>query len=222
MKKMKSLSLTVALFAAGTIGANAGLTYDFSSGLDGFVNASLEPAPAGWSGGMAGKISYAGTGWTSPLIKEFAWGPGGGNANQQTEMQSLAFGDLDGNEARLQFDIIIDDASFPNNAATWFQFYRIGNSDGPLGWTQTQIIDGWHDPASPGNSGLRTWHVDVPFSAMGWEAGDSWFQVFVGLNGGAPVNYYIDNVVATLVPEPATFSLVGLGALALLISRRRE
>jgi hypothetical protein len=222
MKSMKSLAFAGALLAAGTIGAQADLLYDFSSGLDGFQNVTLEPGPAGWLGAPTAKMTHTAGGWQLPLVKEFAWGPGGGSANQQTEMQNLAWGDLDGNEARVSFDVMIDGASFPPGVATWFNFNVVGNSDGPLGWTQHEnlfTVSGWHNADDPA---LLSMHIDQPFSYLGWEAGDTWFQIYAGSNSEAPVNFYMDNFHMYLVPEPTTFSLAGLGALALLISRRRK
>ncbi len=224
MKLIKSLCIATALLGAGVIAAQADLMYDFNgpAGLDGFQNVVLSPGPVGWIGAPTAKTTHAAGGWQMLLTKEFSWGPGGGSANQQVEMQNLAWGDINGNEARLGFDIMVDGTSFPTNSGVWWQFNLVGNSDGPLGWTQVdKVIEGWQNPDQ---ADLRTWHFDMPFSKVGWEAGDTWFQLWMGANSDAayPVNFYVDNVQLYLVPEPTTLSLVGLGAVALLISRRRK
>ncbi len=229
MKLIKSLSIATALLGAGVIAAQASnpgaLMYDFSAGLDGFTGVTLDPGPAGWGYGPSAKTTHAAGGWQMIMTKEFSWGPGGGSANQQLAMQSLAWGDPDtGAEARLAFDIMVDGASFPTNAGVWWQFNLVGNSDGPMGWTQKdKVIEGWQNPDQ---ADLRTWHFDFPFSAVGWQAGDTWFQLWLGANsdGAYPVNFYVDNVFCYtgVVPEPTTLSLVGFGVAALLISRRRK
>ena len=155
------------------------------------------------------------------LTKEFDWQAGGGSANQQVEMQSLA--NLGG---RLAFDIMIDGGSFPAGVSGWFNFNVVGNSDGSAGWTQQENLftaSGWHNAD---DATLITLHVDNPFSFYGWQPGDSWFQLWTGCNsdGAVPVNFYIDNVNAysVAVPEPTTLALAGVGSVALLLARRRK
>ncbi len=215
----KFLTFTCAFVAAGAITAQADLLYDFSSGLDGFQNVTLTNGPAGWAGAPSAMQKHTAGGWQLPLAKEFAWGAGGGSANQQLEMQALA---NQGANAHISFDVMIDGASFPAGVATWFNFNVACNSDGAAGWTQREnlfTISGWHNADDPT---LFSMHIDQPFSYFGWDPGDSWFQIYAGANSdaAAPVNFYLDNVKLYVVPEPATAALLGLGALALLIRRR--
>lgn len=69
----------------------------------------------------------------------------------------------------------------------------------------------------------HTWHFDLSFADMGWQAGDSWFQVFFGSNSDAarPVQFLVDNIRVYEVPEPTSLALAGLGAAMLLILRRK-
>ena len=153
------------------------------------------------------------------LTKEFAWEAGGGSDNQQLEMQALA----NDPNARLKLDVMVDGTSFPAGEETWYQFILVGNSDGSAGWTQIQLLEGWQNADQ---ADLRTWHFDMSFADLGWEPGDTWFQMYTGANSDSavPVNFYMDNVVAYApVPEPATLTLVALSAgVGMLLLRRRR
>ena len=221
MKSSKTLLIVTAALGL-CASASADLTYTFNSDAQGFQNVSWQATqPAGWAG-VPGSIMQTHTagGWQMPLTKEFSWGPGGGNANQQLEMQALA--NLGAN-AHLSFDVMVNGTSFPAGVAGWFQFNVVGNSDGTVGWTQKEnlfTVSGWHNA---NDATLVTMHIDQPFSYFGWQPGDSWFQFYTGANSEAafPVNFYLDNLTAYAVPEPSLFAVAGLGAAVLLVFRRK-
>lgn len=209
---MKKMIVGMALVLAVSAVTHAGLRYAFDADVEGFQNVSWQPnAPAGWSGISTVQQTHQAGGWQMGMTKEFSWTPGGGAPVQQLAMQALA----NDPQARIAFDIMVDGNSFPQGVATWYQFWVVGNSDGLAGWTQSQILGDWHDADDPT---LKTWHVDKAFSELGWQPGDTWFQLWTGTNsdGAAPVNFYLDNVMVT--PEPATLLLLSLGG---LILRRR-
>lgn len=206
--------------AAWTLQAQPQLLYTFDSGVEGFQNVVWRPnAPAGWAGGATIQQNHTAGGWQNLLTKEFSWGPGGGVDNQQLAMQALAnYGDL----ARISFDVMVDGGSFPPDVSGWFQLTIVGNSDGAAGWTQREnqfTVTGWHNA---NDSTLYTLHIDQPFSWLGWEPGDTWFQLWAGANSPSdmPVNFYFDNVRLYVVPEPGALGLFLLGGFWLW-SRRR-
>jgi hypothetical protein len=198
--------------------AHANLSYTFNSDAEGFQNVAWQAtSPAGWAGVPTVKQTHTAGNWQMQLTKEFSWEAGGGSGNQQVEMQALANAG-----AHISFDVMVDGASFPAGMATWYNFNVVGNSDGAASWTQIEnlfTVSGWHNADDPT---LITQHIDLAFSALGWAAGDSWFQLWTGSNsdGAVPVNFYLDNVNCYVVPEPSMLALAGLGVAALLIRRR--
>ena len=174
--------------------AQAQFTDTFDADLDGWQRAAWSSTgPDGWAGGASMQATNTAGGWTM--------GGGGGPTREYAgdevaTIQALA----DAGAGRLSLDVMVDGSSFPEGQQGWYQVNMAGNSDGSANWTQVDKItgDGWHNAD---DATLFTWHVDVSFEDIGWEAGDTWFQLWLGANsaGDFPVQFYIDNVQ---VPEP--------------------
>lgn len=211
---LRNVFIAMGVVALATC-AQAQILDNFDSGLGEWTRAAWSATgPDGWGGGASLQATNTAGGWTM--------GGGGGpmreygSTEENATMRALA----DSGAGRLSLDVILDGTSFPAGQQGWYQINMAGNSDGSAGWTQVEKItgDGWHNAD---DATLFTWHVDVAFSDVGWEAGDTWFQLWLGANsaGDFPVQFYIDNVQ---VPEPTSFALTGLGAAALLLFRRRR
>jgi len=194
-----------------TTSARADLNFTFDTDAQGFSGGA-------WSAGrQAFQATPAAGGWNlgGGPFHEFAW-------PEQVDMQSLA----NSGTARISFTLSVDGGTWTPGVAQWFQFHYAGNSDGGASWTQDagggDPVNDWHNAD---DNSLRSWTFDHSFAQMGWQPGDSWFQLYVGSNsdGSAPVKFYIDDVhVYSAVPEPSLVALVGLGSSALLITCRRK
>lgn len=213
--KLAKIFLTILAVAGFTAVANADLSYTFNTDVEGFTGVQWwADYPTLWADKPSIQTTFTGTGWQQQQIKEFSYGPGGGSAEQQGEMQRLANTGF----ARISFDVMADEFTDPTPSNPWDQTYIIGNSDGAKGWSQNTVATpGWQ----PGMNGFWSGHFDLSFDQMGWQPGDTWFQMVWVMNGGDPINYYFDNFKLYEVPEPGMFALAGLGAAALLIFRRK-
>ena len=210
MKPHTLIKLLGVLGVLGATSARADLSFTFDSDAQGFTGGA-------WSAGrQAFQATPAAGGWNlgGGPFHEFAW-------PEQVDMQALA----NLGTSRISFTLSVDGGTWTPGVAQWFQLHYAGNSDGALGWTQNagggNPVDAWHNAD---DNTLYSWTFDHSFAQMGWQPGDSWFQINFGSNsdGSAPVKFYVDDVHVYAVPEPSSIALTGLSSVLLLMARRRK
>ena len=206
MKKIVSICLMVAVLS---IPASAVVIGDWEDGMDGWADwsSSATYTPGATEGVTLGSGSL--------LVEQSGWG-------QSLSIKLQNSGLVDEFMANSIFSI---DMSVAANDGTitggYTQIYAVSmNAAGP-GWTDvasgTPVNFYWW----PG-SGARTQTLEIDYSAFRDAiTSTGYVEIIFSLNtgGGAPPQMYFDNA-QLLVPEPATLSLLGLGAAALL--RRKK
>jgi len=126
----------------------------------------------------------------------------------------------------LSFDAMATGGSLNIQIQTW---NGAGFSGGMSGTLNTA-------PASPGYGNDQTLHntwthyslnlgdTSIFQGNSGVNLAGGTFQIAMQLNGGGPTPYsntlYVDNFMLTMVPEPSSLALCGLGALAFFLRRK--
>jgi hypothetical protein len=207
-----------ALFNGGA-GAASSAYYSDSSAVNGIGNTanpggasgigSLQlTAPGGWSGWVSGSGSPGEAGNQAFLSvidpgSIAAWSAGSGYGP----------GTLVAYSGTMSFDL------YPGNFTDWSWFGITLNYNGTWNpfWASTSS-------SFTGADG-RTWtHFEVPYSINAVSGGLTYFEFGIAENAGsiAGQTFYVDNFQASVVPEPTTFALLGLGLTGFLLRRRRQ
>jgi PEP-CTERM motif len=145
------------------------------------------------------------------------------------------------------FDVTITSQGDPVTPLYFAHFRNETTFFGARIWITTPVTSGFGLGFSNGGSIDATWPSDLAFgttyhitTSYDFDSGDTYLSVdggtpiySAGFAGDAFSNYafrqntggnstmYIDNLVVTKVPEPATLALLGLGGL-MIVSRRRS
>ena len=159
---------------------------------------------------QAVQVTAATGGWTlgsgNGVRFEFCW-------PVQTNLQAYANCGC----CRLSFDISVHDSSFLVgnwSDGDWYQIHYAANSDGNQGWVEDGggFVSTDYSTSGPND---HTWHFDLSFAQLGWEPGDTWFQLFFGANTALDdaLQFYVANICARCVPgnlaiQPAGESVV--------------
>lgn len=164
-------------------------------------------APGGWSGWVSGSGAPGQAGNQAVLSAVdpgaiAAWSAGSGYGP----------GTLVAYSGTMSFDL------YRGNFTDWNWFGITLNYDGT--WNPF-----WASTSSDftGADG-RTWtHFEVPYTINAVSGGLSYFEFGIAQNAGSIANqtFYVDNFQATVVPEPGTFALLGLGLIGFVLRRRR-
>jgi hypothetical protein len=194
-----------------------------------FEGASFPAAWGNWSTGPGNlgsfpkyslSTNYATLGGQSLLIT---------NAGYQ---QNLAFWGGTGTEPGSLADFgannkILVDVIFPASTESGFaQIFEIAfNSNAPAGFEGRNYTGqgvGW----GPGGGGAQTITLEYDYSnhKAAWGGNPTYAQIIFSTNSDPAHGFFhFDNVrLAGAVPEPASLSLVGLGMVAMLLTRRRQ
>ena len=164
--------------------------------------------------GLEAAENLAGNGWTG------AWNFSGGNfgnpanymwsgGDKGTTTKDTGYAIQSGYELELVFDIKgMDGTSSPGFDVIGTLFYNDGSSDvvlGSVGVDSGVIPGGWNDALG-----------DLTVAATAASVGQN-LQVSLAYTYSGPQERYgIDNVAVSIVPEPATMCLLGLGSLVAL------
>ena len=180
------------------------------------------PGPAGWAGGGCLQATNQNGGWQGSGFMSVTFSYSSGHQPNLWAMNA--------NQGHVSFDIIVNGASFPNQATgatvnDYWQIWVAGNSAAG-GYIQQQVVS----PPNyvPGDTNLYAYHVDLTFASLGWTstnaANHDYYQINFWSNSQStnPVNFYMDNLdvytAATVSPTNYLSRVTGPKGLILMTS----
>ena len=140
--------------------------------------------------------------------------------------------DLGGQANQVAVFPIVDHGPLPQEAME-YSVYLSNNPNDSNGWTLALIdkvyLEGWQGGAATADGFTTVWRLPnaqtfqyVSVSALGPSALEPFYGTDDELDAVAGLTFKGDAIGPSVVPEPASLSLMGLGGLAGLISRRRR
>jgi hypothetical protein len=208
------------------------LSYTFDTGPTapaGFTGWNYVAANPDFTGGAL-QANYVAAGWNQNAQINFGTAASqNGNANANVDINNMlnTYGFVN-----VSFDLTIEDLNPPYTYAVdggnWAAFQLSGNSlSGGGGYvvagSSAYPSGGLWSPS--GDNSVITYAMSYTGTQLGWSSDPgNWFQlIFIANSSGTDGQaFYIDNLTITPIPEPTSCALVGLGAAALLIFRRRK
>jgi hypothetical protein len=221
------LCAAIALGAVRAASTNAqGVTlYDFETGIANVSNGAgfgFAGTSVAWENTGIGATSGMGSLKVTAPVDAFSWGAVINVLADPVNTAAIAVASANPALWQLEFDVTLDPSTMPD----WTDFVNgtlVLNSE-------TGGFDQAPEPWQFG--GGDTWgtrHAVVPFTALedGNAAphGGGWLELGFAINGDwgdVPGSMYLDSIRLTVIPEPASFALAGMGGLGLLYLRRRK
>jgi len=215
--KMKKLIFSLLLIAALSLSVQAGIigTWENNSG-DGWTNGStsIGPMPQTLSG-----ITYQQStiGATDGSYSLEISGVTGSTHCLKIGLNTAHKADFLANNT-----FSIEFTAAPSEVGGWNQIYNVALNSQNYGWhdmfATSPAVNYYYWTGSP----LRTTTLTFDYTAAKavMTPSEGWIEIIFALNSGSGTDshaFYLDNAVLT--PEPATMSLLCLGALALLRKR---
>jgi hypothetical protein len=225
MQRSPIRSIIFGLLLTMTMGSLAKAQYLFAS-----FEGSVSDGFGSWNNGVVpfasdttgSSYSYSSYGATNGVTALEVTDPNG-------YQQDLAF-DFAANGDTSQFlanDVISFNVTSPPAGAStsgYWQVYQLFLNAPGAGFTQIGGAPLYNQYYYAGFGGATT-TISVNYDAFkAAMTGNGYIQMILALNagGGAPDNFYFDNFQLSSVPEPATLSVLALGAVGLLGRRRQR
>jgi hypothetical protein len=116
-------------------------------------------------------------------------------------MQAIA----NSRQGRVSFDLFVNDDSFLVgnwSDGAWYQIFYAGNSDGLVGWSQPDVGGIPSGVYTAGGPNDHAWHFNLTFAQIGWDPGDTWFQLqfFGNSECDNPLGFFVDNICVDYLP----------------------